>query len=58
MRNLVETGFNITLEDPLVRAGREVAYLSHRVVSPALRAEPVGTREEIRLKNRLEHQLQ
>ncbi len=33
-------------------------HLSHRVVGPAVRAEPVAAREEIRLENRLHHQLQ
>src|SRR5208282_2882747 len=58
MRNFVEAGFNITLHDPLISPGREVVHLGHRVVSPAPRAEPVGTREEIRLEDRLQHQLQ
>src|SRR6476660_548856 len=57
MRNLVEAGLDVTLHDPVIRAGREIAQLGHRVMSPALRAEPVGTREEIRLEDRLEHQL-
>ena len=35
-----------------------MAHLGHRVMSPALRAEPVRTREEIRLEDRLQHQLQ
>ena len=42
IRNLVETGFDVTLDDRLVGAGREVAYLCHRVLSPARRAEPVA----------------
>ena len=57
MRNLVETGLDVTFHDPFIRAGREIAHLGYRVMSPALRAEPVGTREEIRLEDRLEHQL-
>ena len=36
----------------------KMAHLGHRVMSPALRAEPVGAREEIRLEDRLQHQLQ
>ena len=47
--NLVETGFNVTLDDRLVGAGREVAYLCHRVLSPARRAEPVAV-ETIRAR--------
>jgi hypothetical protein len=35
-----------------------VAHLGHRVMDPMVRAEPVGAREEIRLENRLQHQLQ
>jgi hypothetical protein len=37
MRNFVETGFDITLYDPLIGTGREVVYLRHRVMSPAIR---------------------
>ena len=58
MRDFVEAGFDVALHDPLIGAGREMAHLGHRVVSPALRAEPVGTREEIRLEDRLQHQFQ
>ena len=36
----------------------KMAHLGHRVMSPAVRAEPVGAREEIRLEDRLQHQLQ
>jgi hypothetical protein len=32
--------------------------LGHRVVSPTVGAEPVGTREEVRLEDGLQHQLQ
>jgi hypothetical protein len=56
MRDLVETCRDISLDDPLIRAGREIPYLSHRVMSPAIRAEPVGAREKIRLENWLQHQ--
>src|SRR5690349_4054532 len=53
MRDFVEAALDVALHDPLIGAGREVAYLGDRVVSPAVRAEPVGTREEIRLEDRL-----
>jgi site-specific DNA recombinase len=53
VRDLVEAGFDVALHDPLVLLGREQAHLGHRVMGPAVRAEPVGTREEIRLENRL-----
>src|SRR5438093_12055754 len=33
-------------------------HLGHRIMSPAVRAEPVGAREKIHLENRLQHQLQ
>ena len=58
--DLVEAGLDVTFHDPLVTAWsrREVAHLGDRVMGPALRAEPVGTREEIRLENRLQHQFQ
>ena len=58
MRDLVETGFDIALHHPLVRVGGKVAHLGHRVMRSAIRAEPVGTREKIRLEDRLQHQLQ
>jgi site-specific DNA recombinase len=58
MRDLVEAASDVALHDPLIRAGREVAYLGHRVVSPAIRAEPVRTREKVRLEDRLQHQFQ
>src|SRR5215831_2769372 len=51
-------GFDVALHDPLVFLGREVAHLGYRVMGPAAGAEPVGTREEIRLKNRLQRQFQ
>jgi hypothetical protein len=58
MRDFVETGLDVSLNDPLVGAGGEVAHLGHRVVDPAHRTEPVGTREKVRLEHRLQHQLQ
>ena len=58
MRDFVEAGFDVAFHDPLIRAGGEVVHLGHRVVSPAVRAEPVGAREEIRLEDRLQHQFQ
>ena len=58
MRDLVEAGFDVAFHDPLVLLGREQAHLGHRVMSPAIGAEPVRAREEIRLEDRLQHQLQ
>src|SRR6266702_7536990 len=58
MRNFVEAGFDVALNDPLIGAGREVAHLGHRVMCPAVGAEPVAAREKLRLEDRLQHQLQ
>jgi hypothetical protein len=58
MRDFVETGPDVALDDPLIGVGRQVPHLGHRVMDPAAGAEPVGTREEIRLEDRLQHQLQ
>ena len=60
MRDFVETGFDVAFHDPLVatRTGREETNLGHRVMSPAFRAETVGTRQKLSLENRLQHQLQ
>ena len=35
-----------------------MVHLGHGVMRPAPRAEPVGTREEIRLEDRFQHQFQ
>jgi len=58
--DLVEARLDIALKHPLVvpSAGGHVDDLGDGVVSPALRAEAVGTRLEVRLEDRLEHQLQ
>ncbi len=58
MRDFVEAGLDVTLDNPLIGVGRQVPHLGHRVVDPVPGAEPVGTREEIRLEDRLQHQLQ
>ena len=60
VRDFVEAGFDVSFHDPLVTAWfrGQVTDLRHRVVSPAPRAEPIGTGEEIRLEDRLQHQLQ
>ncbi len=54
----VETRFDVGLEHPLVASGAEVVDLRGRVLGSASGAEPVGTRVEVRLKDRFEHQLQ
>ena len=58
MRDFVEAGPDVALDDPLIGVGRQVAHLGYRVMDPAAGAEPVGAREEIRLEDRLQHQLQ
>jgi hypothetical protein len=40
VRDLVETGFDVSFHDPLIRAGREMVHLGHGVMSPPLRANP------------------
>jgi len=40
MRDLVETGLDIALHDPLIGVGGEVTYLGHRVMRAAVRANP------------------
>ncbi|GAA4976822.1 hypothetical protein GCM10023334_103320 [Nonomuraea thailandensis] len=46
MRDLVETGLDVAFHDPLIGAGGEMADLGHRIMGPAVRAKPVGTREK------------
>jgi len=35
-----------------------MTHLGHGVMSPAIRAKPIGTRKEIRLEDRLQDQLE
>ena len=60
MRNLIETGFDIALQYPLVIAGPggEEVDLGNGVLRAPVRAEPVRARLEIRLEDGLEHQFQ
>ena len=55
MRNLVEAGFDVTLDDPLIAAWKigEIAHLGHRVMRPTVRAEPIRAGQEIHLEDRL-----
>src|SRR5208283_6120608 len=55
-----ETGFDVRLEHPSVIDGLrgEVMDFGNCVLRPAVRAEPVRARLEIRLENGLEHQFQ
>ena len=43
MRDFVETGRDVALHDPLIRVGGKMAYLGHRVMGPAIRAESIRT---------------
>ncbi len=56
--DVVEARLDVAFQHPLIRAGPEQVDLSDRVVRPPLRAEPIGARVEIRLEDRLKHQLQ
>jgi hypothetical protein len=58
--DLIEARRDVRLEHPLVVTGRrsEVVDLSDSVPGSALRTKPVAARVEIRLEDRLEHQLQ
>ena len=56
--DLVEARRDVTLQDPLIGVDGEVVDLGHGVLGPALRAEAVGTRLEVRLEDGLQHQFQ
>jgi hypothetical protein len=60
MVDLVEAGRDIALQHPLIAmwGAGERADLGDRVVCPALRAEPVGARQEVGFEYRLQDQLQ
>ena len=58
MRDFVEAGFDVALDDPLIGVHRVEPHLSYRIMSPAAGTEPVRAREEIRLEDRLQHQFQ
>ena len=54
----VEARLDVRLQHPAVTVVVEVVDLSDRVLGPALRAETIGSRVEVRLEDRVEHQLQ
>jgi hypothetical protein len=54
---LIETRLDVSLHDPLIRAGREVLHLGDRVLRPASRPEPIRARLKIDLEDRFQHQL-
>ena len=56
--DLVEARRDVALDHPLIGAAGQKACLGDRVVGPASGAEPVGARVEVRLEDRLQHQLQ
>lgn len=58
VRDLIEARLDIRFQHPLIRAGPQKADLGDRVLCPALRAESLGTRMELRLEDRLRHQFQ
>src|ERR1700746_1701767 len=60
MTNFVEAGFDVRLEHPPIIDGLrgEVMDLGNCVLRPAVRAEPIRARLEIRLEDGLEHQFQ
>jgi site-specific DNA recombinase len=58
MRDLIEARRDIALDHPLIGAAGQQAGLGDRVVGATLRTEPVRAREEVRLEDRLQHQLQ
>ena len=58
MVDLVEARFDVPLQHPLIGVGGVEEDLLDGVLSPAPGAEAVGTRLEIRLKDRLQHQLE
>src|SRR6266567_8220114 len=51
MRDFVEARLDVTFQHPLVGVLGEVVRLGDRVMRPALRTEPVGTRVEVRLED-------
>jgi site-specific DNA recombinase len=56
MRDLIEARRDVTLDDPLIRAARQVSGLGDRVMSPPTGAKAVAARQEVRLQDRLQHQ--
>jgi len=58
MRYVVEARLDITVQHPLIRAGRQKVDLSDSVMRTPFRTEPVRARAKTRLEDGLEHQLQ
>src|SRR5215217_1111363 len=58
MRDFVEAGGDVALQHPLIRVGRQVVDLGDRVLGAAAGAEPIRAGLEVRLPDRLQHQLE
>jgi len=58
MVDLVEARRDVTFQDPLIRAGAEVMDLGDGVLGAAPGTEPIRAGLEVRLQDRLQHQLQ
>jgi hypothetical protein len=58
VRDFIEARRDVAVQRPLIGGGGQQADLGNGVVGSALGAKAVGTRLEVRLIDRLEHQLQ
>ena len=56
--DLIEAGRDVRVDHPLIRAAGEVVNLGDRVLGPAPGTEAVRVRREIRLEDRLQHELE
>src|SRR5680860_915025 len=54
----VKAGLDVGLQHPLVGAGAEVVNLSYGLLCSSVGAKPVGRRQEVRLEDGFEHQLE
>ena len=58
VRDFIEARLDVAVQHPLIRGRCQQADLGNGVMGSALGAKAVGTRPEVRLIDRLEHQLQ
>ena len=56
--DLIEAGRDVAFQHPLIPMGCQQVDLGDGVLRPAPGAEPVGARVEVRLEDRLQHQLE
>jgi hypothetical protein len=56
--DLIEAGRDVAFQHPLIPMGCQQVDLGDGVLRPAARAEPVRARVEVRLEDRLQHQLE